>query len=191
MMTVCELVLGSASPRRLKLLSSAGAKVRVLAPDMAEDHSHSDPREVVLENARRKHAWCLARLEKPCRLVTADTVVVLDRAVLPKPGSMTQAREFLRRLSGREHEVLTAVVFSGLRVGRREDVVASKVCFRVLDEETIDRYFARVDPLDKAGGYDIDQNPELIVDAYSGSLTNIVGLPMETVRTWLKEDGVL
>jgi septum formation protein len=190
-MTGEELILGSASPRRLKLLTEAGLKVRVVVPDVEEDHSHEDPREVVLYNALLKHSWCLGRTPTPSRMVTADTVVVVDRAVIPKPESLAQAHEFLRRLSGRVHEVLTAAVYTGLRIGRRQDVVTSRVCFRVLDDDAIARYFARVNPLDKAGGYDIDQFPEQIVESYSGSLTNIVGLPMETVLAWLKEDGLL
>jgi septum formation protein len=188
-MTGIELVLGSASPRRLKLLTAAGVRVRVVAPEVEEDHSHSDPREVVLFNAVLKHDWCGARVEAGVRLVTADTVVVLDGVVMPKPVSMVQAHEFLRRLSGREHEVLTAVVYTGPRIGRRQEVVVSRVRFRELDDDGIARYFACVNPLDKAGGYDIDQHPELIVASYAGSLTNIVGLPMETVMAWLKEDG--
>jgi septum formation protein len=98
----------------------------------------------------------------------------------------------LRRLSGRTHEVFTGLAVRRASAQLRVDeLVVSEVTFRTLDEALIEAYFSRVDPLDKAGGYAIQEHGELIVASHRGSLTNIVGLPLETTKQILTRCGLL
>jgi septum formation protein len=178
------LILASASPRRRVLLERLGIPFTTAAPEVAEINEGT-PRANVALNARAKHDWCRAR-RADAAVLAADTVVALEGAMLPKPASLDEARAFFRRLSGRSHEVLTAVAYSRPGQPARLETVVSSVRFRALSEADIDAYFERVDPLDKAGGYDIDQHGDRVVAAYTGSYTNIMGLPMEVVTSWLR-----
>ena len=99
---------------------------------------------------------------------------------------MEEAAEFLRMFSGKDHEVLTAVSFATPGSEPVVQTVESRVTFKSLSDEAIAEYLRQVDPMDKAGAYNIDQAGELIIERYSGSFTNIVGLPVETVSAWLQ-----
>jgi septum formation protein len=118
-------------------------------------------------------------------VLTADTVVVFGGRCLGKPVDMHQAWEFLRMFSGKKQDVLTAVAFSVPAGACQCAVVESSVCFMELSDAVIGEYFARVDPLDKAGAYDIDECGEMIIESFRGSRTNIMGLPAETVAAFL------
>lgn len=179
-----ELILGSASERRRKILRGLGVPFDVAVPDVAEVLEGAPPEELVRVNARLKNDWCRERF--PGRAVlTADTVVALGSRVFGKPASRDEAREFLRALSGREHAVLTGVAFSVDGGAPRVDVAVSRVRFQELDDARIGEYFRHVDPLDKAGAYDIDQRGDLIIAALEGSHSNVMGLPEEIVAAWL------
>jgi septum formation protein len=163
----------------------------VVVADVTEHEEEStDPRTMVAHNAALKAEWVAERY--PTALVLgADTTVYLDGAALNKPRDAAEARAMLRRLSGRTH-----TVFTGLAVRRAADGLrldggeASEVTFKPLDEATIEAYLARVHTLDKAGGYAIQEHPELIVAEYRGSLSNIVGLPLEATKQILTRAGL-
>ena len=161
-----------------------GLVFEVVVPEVDEVHLEYDPRGSVAENAGRKNAWC-ARLQPGAWIIAADTVVEFEGRCIPKPTSIEEARAFLKRFSGREQRVHTGVALRDGAGGMVESVVTSGVRFKKLDDDTISEYFRRVDPLDKAGAYDIDQHGDLIVDTYSGSYTNIMGLPRDAVGEWL------
>lgn len=181
------LVLASASPRRAELLRQVGLSFEVQVSNVPEeaDEPGRDAAEVAAEHARQK-ALAVAR-QYPERLVLgADTVVVLDGAVLGKPVDATAAQAMLRRLSGREHEVITAVVLA-LSDGQCARVVdehaeCTRVCFRALSATEIECYVATGEPLDKAGGYGIQGRGALLVRAIEGCYFNVVGLPLSS--TW-------
>ncbi|MBL9214539.1 MAG: septum formation protein Maf [Opitutaceae bacterium] len=186
-----RLILASASPRRRELLAGLGVPFEVIPADVTEHEApDADPREMVRHNAALKAGWVADR-HPDATVLGADTTVFVDRTVLNKPRDLAEARAMLRRLSGRTH-----TVFTGLAVRRRRDGlaldegVASEVTFRLLDEAAIDRYLARVNPLDKAGGYAIQEHGDLIVAGYTGSLTNIVGLPVEEMKQLLTRAGL-
>ncbi len=176
------LILASASPRRRELLSSAGIPLVCRTAEVDESRWKKldlSPKELVGELSLAK-ADVVAQ-ENPGRLVLgADTVVVLDGKILGKPADLEEAWRFFRSLSGREHSVLTGV---SLVRGRRRFtfVVESRVLFRRLTEETIRAYFAAVNPLDKAGGYGLQEHGDWIVERVEGSQTNVVGLPLGEV----------
>ena len=185
------LILASASPRRRELLAQAGIPFTVVVADVVEHEAEdSDPREMVRHNAALKADWVAAR-HPEATVLGADTTVFLDRTVLNKPRDPADARAMLRRLSGRTHTVFTGMAVRRLSDGLKlEQGVASEVTIKPLDEATIELYLSRVHTLDKAGGYAIQEQTDLIVAGYTGSLTNIVGLPVEEMKLLLTRAGL-
>jgi len=155
------------------------------------EDSATDPRTMVAHNAALKADWVADRHPEAI-VLGADTTVFVDRTVLNKPRDLADAKAMLRRLSGRTHTVFTGLAIRRARDGLRLDEgVASEVTFNVLDDATIDAYLARVPVLDKAGAYGIQEHGEMLVAGYTGSLTNIVGLPVETTKQILTKCGLL
>ena len=184
------LILASASPRRRELLAGLGVRFTVVVPEVTEHEApDADPRHMVRHNAALKADWVAAR--HPDALVLgADTVVFLDGLVLNKPRDLAEARAMLRRLSGRTHTVCTGVALRRRSDGlARDEAAESEVTFKTLDNGIMDRYFAQVNPLDKAGGYAIQEATDLIIASWRGSYTNIVGLPVEMVKQILTSCG--
>jgi septum formation protein len=194
------LILASASPRRKELLARLGVKFEVLvAPITEHEDVDAEPRAMVLHNAALKAAWVCAQ-HPGAWVLAADTTVALDNQVLNKPADLAEARAMLKRLSGRMHTVYTGVCLwrKGSGGSRREPSLpeiapveishceTSEVTFRALDDETITRYFALVNPLDKAGAYGIQEGRELILQSYRGSFSNIMGLPVEWLAGQLR-----
>jgi len=178
------LVLVSASERRRKILKSLGLKFDIAVPHVREVSHIDDPLRTAAENALLKSKWARTRYPD-CTTVTADTVIGFKGRVIGKPADFAEAHEFLRRFSGARHTVITAVAIA-IPAGSTElHVVESEVSFRKLTDREIREYIAVVNPLDKAGGYDIDQQGDLIIESFSGSRTNIMGLPREVVKEWL------
>lgn len=181
------LVLASASPRRADLLTQVGIAHEVQVSGAAEeaDVPGADPAEVAEAHAREKALDVAAR--NPGRLVLgADTVVVLDGRVLGKPEDAGDARRMLRELSGRGHEVITAVaIATGESNSPRLlalEHVRTRVEFRALCDEEIEAYVASGEPMDKAGAYGIQGRGALLVREIEGCYFNVVGLPLS--RTW-------
>ena len=185
------LILASASPRRRELLAQAGIPFTVVVADVIEHEAEdSDPREMVRHNAALKADWVAAR-HPEATVLGADTTVFIDRTVLNKPRDAADARAMLRRLSGRTHTVFTGMAVRRLSDGLRLDEgVASEVTIKPLDEAIIELYLSRVHTLDKAGGYAIQEQTDLIVAGYTGSLTNIVGLPVDEMKQLLTRAGL-
>ncbi|MEY3608577.1 MAG: Septum formation protein Maf [Verrucomicrobiota bacterium] len=184
------LILASASPRRREILSQLGLPFTVVVAGIVEDETpDADPRRLVGHNAALKAAWVSARFPA-ATVLGADTTVCLDGQVLNKPADAAAARAMLRRLSGRTHTVHTGLALRRGRDALAVDVVVdSTVRFRTLDEPAIEAYLARVHTLDKAGGYAIQEHPDLIIEGYEGSLTNIIGLPLSETNQILTHAG--
>jgi septum formation protein len=185
------LILASASPRRRELLGSLGVTFEVIPAEVVEHEApDADPREMVRHNAALKADWVAAR-HPTATVIGADTTVFVGRTVLNKPRDAADARAMLRLLSGTTHTVFTGLAVRRLADGLQLDQgVASEVTFKPLAEEVIEQYLARVHTLDKAGGYAIQEYPELIVAGFTGSLTNIVGLPVEEMKQLLTRAGL-
>ncbi len=185
------LILASASPRRKELLAQLGLPFTVVPAEVTEhEDPASDPRAMVRHNAALKADWVAAR-HPEATVIGADTTVFVDRTVLNKPRDAADARAMLRRLSGRTHTVFTGLAVRRLADGLKLDQgVASEVTFKPLDEAAIELYLSRVHTLDKAGGYAIQEQTDLIIAGYTGSLTNIVGLPVEEMKQLLTRAGL-
>ena len=178
-MSDSSLILASGSPRRAKILRDLGVVFEVVKTDAPESSYPGDPERTVRENALAKGA-VLTFSNPPTRhVLSADTIVWLDGRIYGKPRDLAEAKAFLRELSGRTHAVFTGVAYDG-----EARVVRSDVTFRPLTEETIDAYVAKVNPLDRAGAYDIDECGELLVASYTGTYENIMGLPVEPLKEW-------
>jgi septum formation protein len=181
------LILASASPRRSELLRQLGVEFKVVAGNVAEiHHDNLTAREVAQINAYRK-ARAVAKDFPDSSVLAADTLVYLDTALFGKPSSLEEAYQMLERLQGATHQVVTAVCLLNLRA-RQQKVFAetTAVTFRPLDAVRIRRYLTQVNPLDKAGAYAIQENGDWLVEKIDGSYSNVVGLPLERLKTELE-----
>ena len=147
-------------------------------------------RELTIWNAARKAAR-VSEMLPDAVVLAADTLVAIDGAVLGKPVDFEDAIRILRRLSGRAHEVWTAVRVSHAASGRSQSFhEMSRVHFRELDDRAIRNYLAKIDPLDKAGAYAAQGYGTEIIERIEGSYSNVVGLPMEKTTRALRAFGV-
>jgi len=192
MPTPPRLILASASPRRRELLAQTGLAFDVIVADVTEhEDPAASPRAMVAHNAALK-ADSVAALHPGAYVLGADTTVFINDTVLNKPADLAEARAMLKRLAGRAHTVFTGVALRNLSRGIRIDEgVTSEVTFKPLDDAAIDAYFRLVNPLDKAGAYGIQEGRDLIIAGWRGSFTNIMGLPMETVKQILADCGLM
>ena len=185
-MSLPPIILASASPRRLALLRQMGLQCRVMPSEVEEVHEATFPApEIARINAQRK-AVSVANQFPDDLIIGADTLVYLEGKLYGKPRDWTDAERMLRELEGRTHQVVTAVclVHQG---AARQNLFAeiSQVTFKPLTAEAIRSYLSSINPLDKAGAYAIQENGEKLVERVSGSLSNVVGLPVERLQTEL------
>ena len=140
---------------------------------------HLTPHEICQVNAYRK-ARSVAKKVPDAMVLGADTLVCLGTKVFGKPKDLKEAHGMLSKLQGRTHEVVTGVCLIHLRNHRQKVFAESTtVTFRTLHSDQIRRYLSKVDPLDKAGAYAIQEEGDLIVKNVNGSLSNVIGLPIE------------
>jgi septum formation protein len=186
-----SLILASHSPRRRELLDSAGFSFKTVSADVTEKLDVDlTLGELTLFNARRKAA-AVARLHPEAVVLAADTLVALEGEVIGKPRDLDHAAQILRRLSGRIHDVCSAVVISRLTPARSTSFhEISHVRFHRLSKDKIDNYLAKINPLDKAGAYAAQGFGAEIIAGIQGSFTNVVGLPMEKTMRVLKDFGI-
>jgi septum formation protein len=205
------LILASSSPRRQELLREIGIPFQVHAANINEDQIAGEaPIDYALRLAREK-AQAVAAQYPQSYVLGADTIVVLNGEVLGKPKDHADAARMLRLLSGRAHEVTTAVsliapstfspstVPSGTVVpftvvpGTLAETRASttKVYFRAIAEAEIQQYVAGGEPMDKAGAYAIQGGASRWTDRIEGEFSNVVGLPLSLVTEMLKTTGLM
>jgi septum formation protein len=167
------VILSSRSPQRRAILEQLGVAFRVEEPDV-EELTSGEPRALVRENALRK-ARAVAAGE---RVLGADTAVVLDGEPFGKPRDEGEAEAFLRRLSGRSHEVMTGIAVREPDGAERSDVAVTRVRFRALEGREIAWYLATNEWAGRAGGYAIQGRGAALVEEIQGDYWNVVGLPV-------------
>ena len=185
------VVLASASPRRLQLLATAGVVVTVMPTDIDETpHEGESPADLVHRLACEKAA---ASTAMGALVIAADTTVALGSVILNKPLDDDDARRMLHLLSGRRHSVFTGWCVRdtrGVDAGAAAVVVAgvveTGVVFRELDDDDISAWLATGEHLDKAGAYGIQGAAAALVATVDGSLTNVIGLPVDEVLRALR-----
>lgn len=181
------LVLASASPRRRELLALLGLTFEVAAADIDESWRNGEAPAAHAERLAREKAAAVARPQ--AAVVAADTIVVIDGAILGKPRDAADAAAMLRALSGRGHTVHTAVAVAYR--GREASLVEStQVWFRPLDERTIAEYVATGEPLDKAGAYGIQGYGAVLVERIAGDYFTVMGLGLGRMVELLREVGL-
>ncbi|MBL8131873.1 MAG: septum formation protein Maf [Anaerolineae bacterium] len=198
-----NVILASGSPRRREILGSLGVTFTVVKPDIDETQRPGEnPYKYVARLSQEKADAVAARLEGDRLVLAADTIVVvaadtigvmLDGDILGKPVDAEDARAMLERLRGEMHVVCTAITLLKIDGGesrRRTQLTRTRVFMRGYSDEEIAAYIATGDPFDKAGGYAIQHERFAPVAQIDGSYTNVVGLPVETLRAMLAEMGV-
>lgn len=169
------VVLASGSPQRREMLERLGVAFDVI-PSGCEEIVHGDPAEIVVANALLK-ARSVAR--PGVTTIGADTDVVIEGHLIGKPEDEVRAREYLAQLSGREHSVLTGLAVIGPDPEQANTrLVETKVAFRNLDAEAIERYLASGEWRDRAGGYAIQGLGASLVASVEGDVSNVIGLPV-------------
>jgi septum formation protein len=182
------IVLASGSPRRTQLLALLGIAHEVDPAHVNEQPLHGEAPAAMAVRLARAKALEVAARHRGRDVLAADTVVVLDGAILGKPASRAEAEAMLGRLAGREHWVITAVALArDGSVWERHD--ETRVRFRPLDGETIRAYVATGEPLDKAGAYGLQGLGAVLVDRIEGDCFGVIGLPLRLVVDLLAEAG--
>jgi len=180
------LVLASGSPRRKEILSTMGLQYIVDVSQVNEEADGS-PQQMVLELSGRK-AQAVARKHHDALVLAADTLVYGAGSVLGKPRDAEEAYAMLRALSGEWHDVFTGLTLINTRTGRCiQACECTRVHFVDLSDDEIHAYIDSKDPLDKAGAYGIQGQAGMFIDRIDGSYSNVVGLPMATLRKMLIE----
>ena len=185
-----QVILASASPRRLALLQQNGIESTVCPADFDEvSGSAVQAEDVVLANAAGKCQAVVKIKGDSLPVIAADTVVVAEGVILGKPQNAEDAVEMLKQLSGKTHKVLTgiAVSYAGEMLA---EVCETKVVFRDLTDEEIKNYVATGEPLDKAGAYGIQGKGAVLVEKIDGCYNNVVGLPLTRMQLILAKLGV-
>lgn len=193
------IILASESPRRRHLLSEAGFNFVVLASKVSETPDKNlNVNEQILDIARRKAEGTLtlveqdrSRFSEPCFILAADTEVVLDGATLGKPETPQHAIDTLKKLSGRPHEVITAIALINSQTKEVfSHIETTYIHFKNLTDEQIQTYVASGDPMDKAGSYGIQSGAKEFIEKMEGSFDNVVGLPVSVVKNLFLKAGV-
>ncbi len=182
-------ILASGSPRRRELLDGLGLKYELrLLPDIDETYPATlQGEEIPREISRKKSEAYRPTMADDELIITADTIVYLDGKVIGKPADEEEARDMLRTLSGRTHEVITGVTFL-TKQRQHSFTCTSLVTFATLSDEDIDHYVSHYHPLDKAGAYGIQEWIGYIgVTRIEGSYYNVMGLPVQRLHTELKQ----
>jgi septum formation protein len=190
------IYLASQSPRRRELLAQIGVRYELLLPDDAEaaealeaERPGEAPRDYVVRVCQAKAEAAVARLDggplTRAPILTADTTVAIDGAILGKPADAGHATEMLARLAGREHEVLTAIAV-GSAAGVQSELSVSKVRFAAMSAAQIDAYVASGEPFGKAGAYGIQGRAGGFVERIEGSYSGIMGLPLFETASLLR-----
>ncbi len=182
-----KLILASQSPRRASLLKQMGFAFEVVAvpiPEATVDIPDPEKRTIAL--SRQKASAVLDRIHEGI-VIGADTVVYLNGEILGKPKDRAEAKTMLMKLSGQTHEVYTGFTLIQIGGDRWSDVERTSVTFRKLEEWEVDDYVQTGGPLDKAGGYGIQDRSGLFVDRIEGCFYNVVGFPLTQFWEGLKQ----
>ena len=177
------VILASASPRRSQLLASMDIEFEVVPSHVEELIDGYDFIPDLCEANARIKAELIADMHPECLVIAADTMVYLEDTLFGKPTDIDDAHRMLTRLQGRTHQETTGVslIYHNEEISKSFSVITN-VTFLSLDAGQISEYLAKIDPLDKAGGYAVQEHKQMIAKRVSGSVSNVVGLPVERLK---------
>lgn len=184
------MILASKSPRRREIMESFGFNLEIITPDIDEVSDEIKIVDQIMDIARKK-VLAVSKNFKSDYILAADTVVVLDNKVFGKPKDKSEAKEMLKLLSGRTHEVITAYCL--LNLDKKVEIVSrdiTKVKFKDLTEEIIEWYLSTGEPFDKAGSYGIQGKGALLIENIDGDFFSVMGLPIERIVSDLLSIGL-
>jgi septum formation protein len=186
-----QIILASSSPRREHLLREMGLRFIVVQPAGVEELlGGAAPDVVAMQNAQRK-ARAVAGRRPDSVVIGADTIVVLDGKLFGKPRDREDAAQMLGQLAGRQHEVITGVCLLHRALDLELTFTeTTRVWMRTLTRSQIIEYLGKINPLDKAGAYAIQEHGEGIVERIEGSYHNVIGLPTERLAATLERIGM-
>ena len=184
------IYLASSSPRRAELLCQIGVQFHILDVEVDESKNTTESAQQYvgrMAETKAKTGASLVSVDAP--VIAADTIVTIDGKILGKPGDASRCREMLAQLSGRQHQVLSAVALSyegdiKLRISQ------NRVSFRQLQATEIETYCLSQEPLDKAGAYAIQGRAAIFIDHLEGSYSSVMGLPLFETADLLKQAGI-
>ncbi|MBW1840627.1 MAG: septum formation inhibitor Maf [Deltaproteobacteria bacterium] len=187
-----QLILASKSPRRRYLLKQAGLTFSVVPSGIDETTLPVSSPEVYVREAAAAKAADVSEKYPDKWVIGADTIVLIDGTILGKPGSKSEARMMLKRLSGQTHQVLTGYAIYCKRKQRNfSETITTEVLFKNLTDAEIEWYIHTTEPFDKAGAYAIQGLGTFLVKRINGSYTNVVGLPVCEVIEYLVKEGIV
>ena len=175
-----KIVLASASPRRSELLSQVGIEFEIIPSHIPEEPLDGEtPAEHVMRLASQKASEVAGRVGDGKWVIGSDTVVIIDGEILEKPEDHMDAIAMLKKLSGREHKVITGYAIINSSSGEEvKRAVETAVKFKELTDSEIEGYVDSGEPMDKAGAYAIQGLGSFMVEGIVGSYSNVVGLPV-------------
>jgi septum formation protein len=186
------IILASKSPRRRRLLENAGIKFSIVPSCVQESNFLLLKPDNYVRTLAEAKAVDVAEKNPECCIIGADSIVLINDAILEKPESISDARQMIQQLSGHTHIVLTGYsIISKTSAYIFTDVVKTEVIFKKLTDEEIEWYIHTKEPYDKAGGYAIQGLGSFMVKAINGSYSNVVGLPVCEVLDQLYRLGVI
>ncbi len=181
------VILASQSPRRIELLKTIIKNFRVV-PSKIDEVCDIDlsPEENAMLLGQKKATW-VAKHHPRNLVIGADTMVVLENKIIGKPTDAENARQILKQLSGQEHKVITGVAVVHSKIFSAVSI--SHVRIKVLNTREINSYVESGEPMDKAGAYAIQGEGSFLIKSYSGSYSNIIGLPMGLLKDLLRKSN--
>ncbi|MEY3761375.1 MAG: hypothetical protein RIR39_2866 [Pseudomonadota bacterium] len=184
-----QIILASASPRRKELLDQINVSYRVYPVDLDETPWPDEaPLDYVQRVAAEKSAACKAQLNTEIPVLAADTAVILGAVIMGKPKDKADAMDMLTQLSGKTHQVYSAISLRGREHGQAVSI--TEVTFRCLTEQEILDYWHSGEPVDKAGSYAIQGRGGVFVESIKGSFSGVVGLPLFETAELLSKQGI-
>lgn len=184
-----QIILASASPRRSELLTQIGISHTIMVADIDETPLMAETPQAYVERvAAEKSAACWALSDKRLPVLAADTSVICDGEILGKPEDLQHAVAMLTQLSGRRHQVYSAISLRG--TAHWQALSVSEVCFRTLSYDEIVAYWHTGESVDKAGGYAIQGLASVFIESITGSFSGVMGLPLYETAQLLSQSGI-
>jgi septum formation protein len=186
-----KLILASRSPRRIELLKMMGCKFQIIPSKIEEKiNPHLSPIENVTRLSCQKALDIASKISEGI-VIAADTEAILGKKILGKPKNKKEAYKMLKNLSGKEHKAITGLAVVNAKTKKLlQDVVVTKVKFRKLNKNLIEKYIATGEFLDKAGAYGIHGKAALLIESIKGDYFNVVGLPLNALNQLLEKFGI-
>lgn len=179
------IILGSTSPRRKELLKLITSNFKTIAPLFDEEKIDKNTKNYALTESYNKALSLLSKINKEDCLITSDTIVILNDRIYGKPKNNEEAIQFLSELNDKTHQVITGYTIIYKNTIIKKEVITS-VTFNKLSPDEIKNYILKVNVLDKAGAYSIQDDHDFLIKTIDGSYYNVMGFPIEEIKSDLK-----